>query len=90
METCIIFKFKLKYKNSLARETNYLILVKKRGPILHFDKPFRIITTQRNSVIQVSKPNDSAGEKFSEMIRNFETINVKITQSYKRIQHYNS
>lgn len=86
MKTCIIFKWTLQGRK-------YLILVEKGRPILHFHKPFSIIAAQRNSVIQVSKPYDSAGDFFSNMIRNFGITSMKniwqsIEKSKKHI-HYN-
>jgi len=65
---------------TFSRKGNYLILVKKSWPVPLFHKPFCIIMAQRNSVIQVPKPYDSAGVNISHIIRKFGTIDMKITQ----------
>lgn len=63
-------------------KTNYLILVKKCRPVLLFHKPFCILMAQRDSVIQVPKPYDSAGGNISHIIRKFGTNDMKISQCH--------
>jgi len=77
-----IYMYDSQISTTFLGKRNYLILVKKRRPIPLFHKPFCIIMAQRNSVIQVPKPYDSAGENISHIIRKFGTNDMKITQCH--------